>query len=486
VEPHRQHYNITLAILTFAGSAFSLTQTMVVPALPVLKEDLNASTTWVTWVLTSFLLVAAVATPVVGKLGDQYGKERLLLIVLVFFLVGQIGAALSWNIWALIVFRGVQGVAGAIFPLAFGIIRDEFPPEKVATGIGLISAVFGIGGGIGIALSGVIVDNVSWRWLFIIPAFGVAIAIVLVKRFIPESPIRTASRIDVPGIVLLTIGLISLLLALTEGENWGWGSTRIVGLFAISAIALVTWVFVERRVDDPLVDMKIFAERPVLLTNIIAVLAGFAMLNTFVLIPTFAETPNGLTRATARVVDYGFGASATKAGLIMLPMSVVLLFAGPIAGQFGRRVGMKWPLGIGMLLIACVCGALATWNEHPWQFLVTLPFFGIAFGFSYAAMAAIITQAVPPTETGVATGMNTVMRTIGSQIGAQLGAAILAAHLIAGTSVPSEQGYQVAFLVCGVAGLVGAALAIFVTPPRRLVRLRRRQRALATAAGGRD
>jgi EmrB/QacA subfamily drug resistance transporter len=485
VEEGRQHYNVTLAILTFAGSAFSLLQTMVVPALPVLKEDLNASTTWVTWVLTSFLLVASVATPIIGKLGDQYGKQRLLVIVLVIFLLGAIGAAASWNIWSLIFFRGVQGAAGAVFPLSFGIIRDEFPPEKVATGIGLISAVFGIGGGLGIALAGVIVDNISWRWLFIIPSFAIAAAIVMVHRFIPESPIKKASRVDIPGTVLLSIGLVSLLLSLTEGEHWGWGSTRIVGLFVVSAAALVTWVFVERRMPEPLVDMKLFAERPVLLTNIIAVLAGFAMLNTFVLIPTFAEAPHGLSAATSRLVDYGFGSSATEAGLIMLPMSVVLLFAGPVAGQFGRRVGMKWPLGIGMLLIAGVCAALATWNDHPWQFLVTLPFFGVAFGFTYAAMAAIITQAVPPTETGIATGMNTVMRTIGSQIGAQLGAALLAAHTIGRTSVPSEHGYQIAFLICGVAGLVGAALAVFVTPPRRVARLRRR-RALAATAGGRD
>jgi EmrB/QacA subfamily drug resistance transporter len=483
MEGERRHYNATLAILTFVGSAFSLLQTMVVPALPVLKDDLHASTTWVTWVLTSFLLVAAVATPVLGKLGDQYGKQRLLVIVLVIFLVGAIGAAASWNIWSLIFFRGVQGAAGAVFPLSFGIIRDEFPPEKVATGIGLISAVFGIGGGLGIVLAGIIVDNMSWRWLFIIPSFGIAAAAIMVHRFVPESPIKKASRIDVPGTVLLSVGLVALLLALTEGEHWGWGSERITALFVVSAVALVAWVLVERRMDEPLVDMKLFAERPVLLTNTIAVLAGFAMLNTFVLIPTFAEAPHNLSASTARLVDYGFGASATKAGLIMCPMSIVLLFAGPLAGQLGRRIGMKWPLGIGMAMIAGVCVLLATWHDHAWQIAVTMPFFGIAFGFTYAAMAALITEAVPATETGIATGMNTVMRTIGSQIGAQLGAAILAAHVIGGTSVPSEKGYQIAFLICAVAGVVGAVLAVFVTPPRRVLR-RRRALAAASAGGG--
>src|SRR6266581_6382305 len=180
MEAGRQHYNVTLAILTLAGTAFALQQTMVIPALPALQRELHTSTTWVTWVLTVFLLVASVATPVLGKLGDQYGKERLLVVSLALFFIGSIGAAAAWNIWALIGWRAVQGAGAAVFPLSYGIIRDEFPREKVGVGIGLISAVFGIGGGFGIVLSGVIVDNMSWRWLFIVGAIPVAIATVAV------------------------------------------------------------------------------------------------------------------------------------------------------------------------------------------------------------------------------------------------------------------------------------------------------------------
>src|SRR6266571_9181783 len=172
---------------------------MVIPALPALQHDLHTTTTWVTWVLTVFLLVASVATPIMGKLGDQYGKERLLAITLMVFLLGCIGAAAAWNIWALIGFRALQGVGGAVFPLSFAIIRDEFPREKVGVAIGLVSAVFGVGGGFGIVLSGVIVDNLSWRWLFIFGAIPVAIATVAVHRFVPESPIKTPSRVDFLG-----------------------------------------------------------------------------------------------------------------------------------------------------------------------------------------------------------------------------------------------------------------------------------------------
>ncbi|TML20388.1 MAG: MFS transporter [Actinobacteria bacterium] len=469
----RQHYNVTLAILTLAGTAFALQQTMVIPALPALQHDLHTTTTWVTWVLTVFLLVASVATPVLGKLGDQYGKGRLLTITLAIFLAGCIGAAAAWNIWSLIAFRAVQGAGGAVFPLSFAIIRDEFPREKMGIAIGLISAVFGVGGGLGIVLSGVIVDHASWRWLFIVGSIAIAAAVVLVHRFVPESPVKTPSRVDFVGAGLMSVGLISMLLALTEGENWGWTSGRILALATVAVVFLVAWGFAELRVAEPMVDMRMLARRQVLFTNVTALVAGFAMFGSFVLVPNFVETPHGLSLSVHRLVDYGFDASATKAGLYLLPSSVALLFAGPIAGLIGRRTGSKWPLAIGMLLVAAAAGSLALWHHRPWQVLAAMPVLGAGIGFAFAAMATLITEAVRPTETGVATGMNTVMRTVGGVIGGQVGAALLSAHTIPGTrGIPSVTGFTVAFGISAVAALVGAGVAVFVTPPR----LRRRER----------
>jgi EmrB/QacA subfamily drug resistance transporter len=464
--PGRQHHNVTLAILTLATSAYALMQTMVVPALPVLQRDLHTTTTWTTWVLTVFLLVASVATPVIGKLGDQYGKERLLTISLAIFLVGCVGAALAWNIWSLIAFRAVQGAGGAVFPLSFAIIRDEFPPEKVGIGIGLVSAVFGIGGGFGIVLSGLIVDNSSWRWLFVAGSVATAAAVVLVHRLVPESPIKTPSRVDYAGASLLSLGLVALLLALTEGETWGWRSGRVLGLFALAAILLVAWGFAELRVREPMVDMRMLARREVLFTNVAALIAGFAMFGTFVLIPNFAEMPRGLGSA-AHLVHYGFDASTTKAGLYLLPASFVLLFAGPLAGLVARRTGAKWPLAVGLALCAVASASFARWHEHPWQLLLAMPILGIGVGFAYAAMATLITEAVRPEETGVATGINTVMRSIGGVVGGQIGAALLASHVIPGTEIPAVTGFEVAFSTAAVAAVVGAVVAVFVTPPRR-------------------
>jgi EmrB/QacA subfamily drug resistance transporter len=479
VEVERQHYNVTLAILTLAGIAFALQQTMVIPALPTLQQELHTTTTWVTWVLTVFLLVASVATPILGKLGDQYGKERLLVISLTLFLIGSIGAAAAWNIWSLIAWRALQGAGAAVFPLSYGIIRDEFPREKVGVAIGLVSAVFGIGGGFGIVLSGLIVDNFSWRWLFIVGAVGIGIAVLLVQRFVPESPIKTPSRVDFVGATLLALGLIAMLVALTEGESWGWSSRRTLGLAAAGLMLLVAWGLAELQVDDPMVDMRMLARREVLFTNLTALIAGFSMFGCFVLVPNFVETPHGVPQAVQHLVDYGFHASTTKAGLYLLPSSIALLFAGPATGLIGRRTGFKWPLAAGMFLTAIASGSLAAWHDEPWQILVAMPVLGVGVGFAFAAMATLITEAVRPTETGVATGMNTVMRTVGGVIGGQVGAALLTAHTIPGTDgVPSVDGFEIAFAISAVAALVGAGFALLVTPRRR----RQRERLVAAEA----
>jgi EmrB/QacA subfamily drug resistance transporter len=475
----RQHYGLTLGILTLGTTAYALQQTMVVPALPEFQRDLDASTTWVTWVLTGFLLSAAVLTPILGKLGDRYGKERLLVVSLAIFFVGCVGCALAPDIWTLIAARVVSGAGGAVFPLSFGIIRDEFPPDKVKVGIGLLSAVFGVGGGLGLVLSGLIVDNASWRWLFVVGAAVTAVSVVLVYRFVPESPVRSSGHVDVPGAILLSVTLTTLLLGLSEGESWGWTSPAVLGLFAASALSGLTWIALELHVDEPLIDMRVLADRPVLLTNATALIAGFAMFGSFVLVPRFVESPSGLPPEIASQLGYGFGASATRTGLYLLPGSLLMLFAGPVAGVLGRRVGSKWPLAIGMALVALSAAGLAALHGEPWNIVLAMAGLSVGIGFSFAAMAALITEAVAPTETGIATGINTVMRTVGGVIGAQVGAAILTADTIAGTSVPTESAYVSAFAISAVSASVAAVIAVFVTPTRR----RRRRVAVAVETG---
>jgi len=463
VHAGRQHYNITLAILTMAGTAFALQQTMVFPALPVFQREFDTTRAWATWVLTIFLLSASVATPLLGKLGDQHGKERMLVIAMSLFLIGTIGGAFSWSIGSLIASRAIAGAGGAVFPLSFGIIRDEFPPEKMKVGIGLLSAVFGIGGGFGIVLSGLIVDHLSWRWLFVAGAIPVAASIVLIHRYVPESPVRAPARLDVRGAGLLSAALVSGLVALTEGESWGWDSPKTLGLGAFSLGLLFLWWVVERRTAEPLVDMRMMAQRAVLFTNVTALIAGFAMFGTFALVPAFVETPES--------VGYGFGATATVAGLYLVPASVMMLFAGPLAGVIGRNYGSKWPLAAGMALVGIAAGSLAAYHDEPWQLVLAMLALGVGVAFSFAAMAALITESVRPTETGIATGMNTVMRTVGGVVGGQLGAALLTAYTIGATDIPAEHGYTVAFALSAVAAIAACGVALLITAPQRAARM---------------
>jgi EmrB/QacA subfamily drug resistance transporter len=473
--PARQNYNVTLATLVFAGVAFALQQTMVVPALPVLQREFDTSAAWAAWLLTGFLLSASVSTPLLGKLGDQYGKERMLVISLSIFLAGSIGAIFAWHIGVLIAFRIVQGCGAAVFPLAFAIIKDEFPPEKVGTAIGTVSAVFGIGGGLGLALSGVLIDHLGWRWLFIVGAAGVAAAVVLVVLFVPESPIKTPSRLDVPGALLLSVGLLALLVALTEGENWGWTSGRTLGLVAVAMLALVAWVVFELRVPEPMVDMRMMTRRPVLFANLTGLIAGFALFGSFILVPSLLQLPRGLPADLAQLADYGFNASATQTGLYLLPAALTGFVTGPLSGVLASRWGAKWPLAIGMGLGAAGLAILAMWHEEPWQIVLGMLVLGGGLPMTFASMANIIVNSVRPTETGVATGMNTVMRTVGGVIGGQAGAAILTAKTVGDTPVPAESAFTTAFWISAVASALAVGVALLITPVSR-----RRRAALRT------
>ncbi|MDX6555802.1 MAG: hypothetical protein QOD86_1997 [Miltoncostaeaceae bacterium] len=456
----------TLAGLITASLAFALMQTFLIPALPVLQRDLGTSNAWVTWTVTAYLLSGAVATPLISKLGDQHGRVRMMLVSLAVFLIGSLGAIAAWDVASLIACRAVQGVGGAVFPLSFAIIRDQFPRHQVGPAMGLVSAVLGVGGAIGIALSGLIIDHASWRWLFAMSALVVAVALVLVWRFVPESSVRAPARLDLPGALLLSAGLVCLLVAVTEGQTWGWSSVPVLGLFAGAAALLVGWVAVERKVPEPMVDMRMMSRRPVLFTNLTALFSGFALYMTWVLLPTFFQLPRGLPDPLAELADYGFGTTVTTAGLWILPTSAAILFGGPLAGMIGRRYGSRGPLVAGMLLLAIGVAGIALFHDTPLQVSLAFSICGWGIGFSFAVMPKLIVDAVDPSETGVANGMNTVIRTIGGVVGAQVGAVFLATHHVAGTQVPGESGFVLAFWVSAAGAVVGAVAAALVFPGR--------------------
>jgi EmrB/QacA subfamily drug resistance transporter len=385
---------------------------------------------------------------VLGRLGDMFGKERLLVIVLLVLGAGTLIAALSTSLPMLIAGRAVQGAGGAIFPLSFGIIRDEFPREKVGSGIGLISATFGVGGGAGLVLSGVIVDHLHYTWIFWLSLVVIAAAVVCTHFFVPESPVKTPAKIDWGGAALMSLGLSAVLLAVSQGNSWGWGSARVLGLVAGGAIVLAVWARFELRVPQPLVDMRMMRLRGVWTTNVTALMVGFGMFGSFLLVPQFVEMPPA--------AGFGFGASVTEAGLYLLPSAAVMLVAGPLAGWLGNRLGSRTPLLIGIALVAVGFVQLAVLHDEHWHVFLNSVLTGAGIGLAFASMATLIVDAVPQTQTGVATGMNTIMRSIGGALGAQIAASIVGAHA-------DESHFVAAFLVSA-AGLALAFLAALVIP----------------------
>jgi EmrB/QacA subfamily drug resistance transporter len=455
----------TLLPLAGAALAYSLAQTMVIPALPELQAEFHADPADATWLLTAFLLTSSVATPLLGRLGDMHGKERWLLISLAIFGVGSLIAAVGNSLEILITGRAVQGAGGAIFPLAIGIIRDEFPRERVAPAIGTVSAMFGIGGGTGLVLAGLFVDHGSISWIFWLSVVTTALAAFATWRWVPESPVRVRARIDWVGGALLSVTLMALLLPISEGNAWGWTSGRVLGLFAAAAALALLWAWWELRVADPLVNLALMRERPVWTTNVAACAIGFAMFGSFVLVPQFVQTPSS--------AGYGFGASVTESGLFLLPSALLMLFAGPLSGRLGARYGSRVPLALGAISSGLAYAWLAALHGARIDIYLSSVLLGLGVGLALAAMANLVVEAVPPDVTGVASAINAIMRTIGGAVGAQVAAAIVSASLSDGARYPAESGFTGAFNMSAL-GSVVALLVCFAIPSRSAVRARRR------------
>src|SRR3954467_9086114 len=239
MDVERQSPTRTLLILGAGTLAFVLAQTTVIPALGDIQRELHASATGITWMVTAYLLVASIATPIFGRLGDMFGKERLLAIALACFAVGSVVCSLADSLALMILGRGLQGLGGGVFPLSFGIIRDEFPAERVPTGIALLGAIAAIGSGIGLPLGGVLADGPGYHWIFWLGAIMGVLATITTHLFVPESPVRTPGRVDLAGAGILAAGLTALLIGISRGGDWGWSSDRAVGLIAAGLVILV-------------------------------------------------------------------------------------------------------------------------------------------------------------------------------------------------------------------------------------------------------
>src|SRR5256886_2306149 len=388
--------NVILAVLSLAALTYSILSSAVIPALPTIQHSLHASETGITWLLTGFLLSASVGTAIIGKLGDMYGKQRLLVWTLLILAAGTLLAALADTLPVLIAARVIRGVAGGIFPLAFAIVRDEFPADRVAGSIGVMSAILGVGGGLGLVVGGLIDEHLNWHWLFWIPLPVMVAAAVCTWRYIPESKVRSPGRVNRAAAALMTTGMSCLLIAIAQAPAWGWTGLPTLALLAVGLAVCCLWILVELRSRNPLVDMAMMRVRGVWTANLVAFLLGAGLYAWFLLLPQLAQLPLG--------TGFGYGASVVVAGLYLLPCALGMGVLASLAGRVERRFGSRRALIAGAAVSAAACGWLAVASQHPYDMLLSSTLLGVGIGVGFPGAGNLVGQARPPCPPGAARG----------------------------------------------------------------------------------
>lgn len=440
---------VVFAVLAVAVLAFALLQSLVIPVLPTIRAALGTSQAGVTWVLTAYLLSASVSTPMAGRLGDMTGRKRMFLGVLSALALGCLVAALASSLAVMIVARVIQGIGGGILPLAFGIIRDEFPPGKVPGAVAVTASMMAAGTATGLVVAGPIVELLGYGWLFWLPFCLLVVAIVAAASVLPDSSTRAGGRVNWTAAVLLSCWLVTLLLPVSRGSAWGWESPIVVGLLASAVGCAVLWVVVELRSHHPLMDIRVLRLRAVWTTNVVGVLFGLSLLAAYALLPQFLQT--------APAAGYGFGTSVTQSGWMLLPMTIAAFLVGLFCGRLGQRFGSKRVLIVGLVVATVGVLLFVPVNDQRWGIYAVSTFIGTGYGLVFGSMSNLIVAAVPPEQTGAATGMNANTQTIGGSIGSAITAGILTAEVGPG-GVPELSAYTNGFLL--LAGLLALTVPV--------------------------
>ncbi|WBU39396.1 MFS transporter [Homoserinibacter sp. YIM 151385] len=436
----------------------SFMQTILIPIQGELPELLNASRDDTAWVITITLLVSAICTPITGKLGDMFGKRRIALILLSLLVAGSVVAALSPTVVPLIIGRGLQGLGMGVIPLGITILRDVLPSQRLGSAIALVSATLGVGGALGLPLSAFVTQNADWHMLFWLAAALGVIVLALIAWIVPESPTRTGGRVDVVGVIGLAIGLTGILLAVSRGNEWGWVSPLTLGLLLGGVLVLLLWGWWELRTSAPLVDLRVSARGPVLITNLASIAMGFALFSSQIAFPQLLEMP---------AQTGGIGLTLLQASFILMPAGLAMLAMSPIAGRLERTWGPKPLFIMGGTIIAAGYLVAVLMDLGPWHILTINLLIGIGIGLGYAAMPTLIMRAVPDTETGAANGLNTLMRALGTATASAVIAAVLAnsTTVVGGVAMPTTDGFQTAFLFGLAAALIATVIAVFIPKP---------------------
>ncbi|MFD9425321.1 MULTISPECIES: MFS transporter [unclassified Streptomyces] len=463
-DPGKERAGGIVPVLAFAGITVAVMQTLLVPVIKDLPVLLDTDPSNATWVMTATLLAGAVSTPIMGRLGDLYGKRRMLLVSLAVMVIGSLICASTDDLVVMIAGRALQGFAMGAIPLGIGIMRDELPRERLGSAMALMSSSVGVGGGLALPASALVAQHADWHALFLGSAGLGVLAMALTVRFVPEPPLRAPGRFDHIGALGLSLGLVCLLLPITKGSDWGWTSGTTLGLIAASLVILLLWGLFELRSPAPLVDLRTTARREVLLTNLASIMVGVAFYAVSLVLPQLLQLPAS--------TGYGLGQSMVVAGLCVAPLGLTMMFVAPLYARLSARRGPKVTLMLGMLIIAIGYGAGLGLMSAAWQTVVISVMLGAGIGLAYSSLPALIIGAVDPSETGAANGLNTLMRSIGTSVSSAVIGMVLANTSVrmGPAEVPSMEGFRISFLIATGAVLIGLVLAAFLPSQRAATR----------------
>ncbi|WP_242614626.1 MFS transporter, partial [Actinomadura roseirufa] len=454
--PPRGGARTLIAVLAFTGIVVALQQTLLIPMIGRLPELLHASMADATWAMTATLLSGAVATPIMGRLGDLYGKRRMILVSIVAVVLGSLMAAVTSQLMIVVAGRAVQGFSMGAIPLGISLMRDALPRERLGSALALMSSSLGVGGALGLPLSAYVAQHFSWHVLFYGSAALGALVFVLVLAAVPESAVRARGRFDFAGALGLTAGLVAVLLPITKGGDWGWTSPATLGLLAAGLVVLVLWGVMELRVRDPLIDLRSTVRRQVLLTHLAAITVGVAFYAMSLVLPQLLELPEA--------TGYGLGQSIVVAGLAVAPMGVAMMVVSPLSARISAARGAKTSLILGLLVIGGTYGAAQGLMGAVWQVALVTTLIGAGIGLAYSALPMLIMGAVDVSETGAANGLNTLMRSIGTSVSSAVLGTVLARNTTEfdGTAVPDMTGFRLSFVIATGAIAIGLVLAAFL------------------------
>lgn len=446
-----------LTLLSLSITCYALMQAATVPTLPALQDAYDASQRSVTWTLTAFLLSSAVSTPILGRLGDAYGRRRVMLWSLGAVVIGCLMAALAPTIEVMVLARVIQGMGGGIAPLVFAMARDLLPAHRVPGAIAWLSAIISVGFAAGIVIAGIVTTLLGFRALFLLPALFAAATSLGVYVLVPESTVKSRAAVPLLPASLLMTWLVTLLLAVSQAPTWGWDSTPLLVLLSLSVAGLITWAIVEWRAAVPMIDLRLMRRRAVWPANLVAFTTGVSTLGAFPFLAQFNQIPTS--------TGYGFGASVIVAGYLLLPASIGSAVAGAVSSRLAARIGNRAVLIAGGLMTSAGLAQAALHHETMWQVAVATGVTGLGSGLVFACLANAVVAAVPSDQTGVAMGMNANLRTVGGAVGTTLMATIIAAYLQP-SGHATEAGWTAGFWFLASMALVSGVASVLITTVR--------------------